>query len=124
MDLAAQRGRHPPCRGEPLLSDESTSTSDPDRFAAMRIIASSKTILRMELSCMIVANRQRIALSRSFFFRHRIVYLKVGRSRHFIRQKCRFSLIMLQCDPVLRALLAPMGSTWGETDLGQLSTRV
>ena len=37
------------------------------------------------------ANRQRIASSRSSFFRHRIVYLKVGRSRHFIRQKCRFS---------------------------------
>ena len=37
------------------------------------------------------ANRQRIASSRSSFFRHRIVYLQVGRSRHFIRQKCRFS---------------------------------
>ena len=37
------------------------------------------------------ANRQRIASSRSSFFRHRIVDLKVGRSRHFIRQKCRFS---------------------------------
>ena len=29
--------------------------------------------------------------SRSSFFRHRIVYLKVGRSRHLSRQKCRFS---------------------------------
>ena len=40
----------------------------------------------------LAANRQRIASSRSSFFRHRIVYLQVGRSRHFIRQKCRFSV--------------------------------
>ena len=38
-----------------------------------------------------VRTDSRIASSRSSFFRHRIVDLKVGRSRHFIRQKCRFS---------------------------------
>ena len=47
--------------------------------------------MRVEAGRVYSANRQRIASSRSSFFRHRIVDLKVGRSRHFIRQKCRFS---------------------------------
>ena len=42
-----------------------------------------------------------IASSRSSFFRHRIVYLQVGRSRHFIRQKCRFSPPSLGSGPSL-----------------------
>ena len=69
-------------------SDFDAETSAPCGNRRRRAPPESVTVRSLSF---LGANRQRIASSRSSFFRHRIVDLKVGRSRHFIRQKCRFS---------------------------------
>ena len=67
------------------------SSFQPGLFAGGDEVDQVRDNLDLERWFRLLANRQRIASSRSSFFRHRIVDLKVGRSRHFIRQKCRFS---------------------------------
>jgi hypothetical protein len=51
----------------------------------------ARVITRLLQESSLVANRQRIVKSAGSSFRHGIVYLKGGESRHLRRENCRFS---------------------------------